>query len=107
MTADEHLAELKRIATATLKATKIAARNEGLTIVNADRLAGLEKLAVSVAEAFNHCKMTRHYEDCITKDDTYNGKRWLFRRDDGDQMYGDVCHLVPNVFGQQGCMVKE
>lgn len=102
LTADEHLKELRRISTATLTAAKLAAQNEGLTLVNADRLAGLEKLAASVAEAFGKCKKTRCYEDCLVDGDKYNGKRWLFRRSDGDQMLADVQKLV-----QQACVPRD
>lgn len=44
MTAEEHLAEVQRLATARLKAAKAAAAHEGLVLVDGARLALLERL---------------------------------------------------------------
>ena len=82
MTADEHLAELKRIATARLRATRKAAEHEGLALVDAKRLAALEELLERVKAAAATAKMTRDYKDVQTPGDGYNGKRYLLRREE-------------------------
>jgi len=87
MSAEHHLAELQKIATATLKAAKLAARNQGLVLVDAARLAQLEALHEAASVAFCGALMTRDYKDVLDDNETYNGKRYLISRDDGDNVF--------------------
>lgn len=93
MTAEQHLAELKKISTATLKAANIAARNEGLSLVDAARLARLEALHVAVAAAFCDAKMTRSYRDALEDGDEYDGKRYLIDREKGCAIFRELSNL--------------
>lgn len=106
MTAEEHLAELRKIATATLKAANVAARHEGLTLVDANRLANLEALYEAASAAFASATMTRDYKDVIEDGDKYNGKRFLVRRDEGGLVYQSL-YALGFKSGPAGCLAKE
>jgi hypothetical protein len=93
MTAEEHLAEVKRLATARLKAAALAAKHERLVLVDGGRLAALEALAAAVKAVAPLAKMTRDYKDVVALGDTYNGKRWLLPRGD----MGEVFRLLRQV----------
>lgn len=82
VTAEEHLEEVRRLATARLKACALAAKHERLSLVDADRLAALERLVTALAEIAPTARMTRDYKDVLAADpsDRYTGKRWLFHR---------------------------
>lgn len=82
MTAEEHLDEVKKLATARLKACVLAAKHERLALVDAVRFDRLEALVVALKEATKTVLMTRDYKDMIEAGKTvYVGKKYLFERD--------------------------
>lgn len=91
MVAEEHLAELQKLATARLKACNIAAKHQGLSLVDSTRLERLENLLLAVQGAFaaDAARMTREYKDVIESvpSEHYNGKRFLIRHQDGEAIY--------------------
>ena len=106
-TAAELVRQLNSISTRVLTAAKRAAKNEGLTLVDAQRLADLEALAVAVRAAVETAAMTRDYGDVLRQrpDDHYSGKRWLIRRDEGRAVY-DAVNRIKRANGPLGCLVE-
>jgi hypothetical protein len=102
MSAEEHIARLRKIATATLKAANVAARHEGLTLVDSAKLENLEALYLAASVAFSAAKMTREYRDA----DEYNGKRWLIDRDLGGEVFRKL-YALGFKSGPSGCLASE
>ncbi len=95
MDAHELLAEVRRLATARLKAAAMAAKHERLSLVDGERLSLLEALVEKLTIAVSNARMTRDYKDALLPDDHYNGKRFLLRRDE----FGEVIRFL-NAIGK-------
>lgn len=108
MDAEQRLAELKKLSTAMLKQTKIAARNEGLVLVDSTKFGLLEALCARLKTAMETARMTRDYKDVIEEDgDTYNGKRYLFRRQEFNEVIRFLNALEKNVNLPFGCFADD
>lgn len=105
MTAEQHLAELKRIATATLKACNVAARNEGLVLVDLKRFAALEALADKLTEAMKTATMTRDYAD-VKERIGYHGKMYLLPRQEFNEALQEL-EKTHTVQWPMGCAVPD
>lgn len=101
--AEQHLAELRKIATATLKAANVAARHEGLVLVDAAKLERLEALYEAVAIAFSGAYMTREYG--LQDGDQYNGKRFVVGRTEAERVYGKL-YALGFSDGPPGCLAR-
>lgn len=98
-TAQIHLDKLKKLAAAQIKSCRVAARNEGLVLVDADRLAALERTVAALHIAFKVTTMTRDYADAIERGKTtYQGKQYLI----GRQEFEAVFRAVAGVKGFTG-----
>lgn len=104
MDAEQHLKELKKLATAQLKAAKLAARKQGLALVDAQRLEKLEAIAEALRPCFETAHMTRDYADVRDKIG-YHGKIWLLDRQHTDRVFRLVNDLK-FVAGPMGCMAQ-
>lgn len=95
--AHELLTELKSIASATMRQATIAAKHDGLALVNEMRLQKLEQLVVALKESSKSALMTREYSDILKahQNERYNGKRFLLRR----QEFAAVLQLLNELEG--------
>lgn len=105
--AEQCLRELKGISTKILKAANVAARNEGLVLVNGKEITMLRELFVVVADAFKASVSTRDYKDVLEANpsERYNGKRCLIRRQDAERVFQVLCKFK-GFCGPTGCAVE-
>ena len=106
--AEQLLDEVKRLASARLKAARLAAKHEGLVLVDGRRLEQLESLLKAVESAIKTSQMTRDYKDVIAaypQSEGYNGKRFLVRRNEGRDVMRIAGDLKSRIYGPAGSMV--
>ena len=105
MKAEEHLSELKKIATAVRKQATLAATHEGLALVDGARLAALENLCVKCKAVIESSYTTREY-GMAEGGDTYNGKRFVTPRAEFQELLNSMHKLGERVKCCMGARVE-
>lgn len=106
-TAEMHLRQVAAISTCHLRLARKLAKSAACVVVDGNRLAALEALLTSCADAFGSAKMTCDYKDVQTESEPHDGKRWLLNRAKGLKIFEQLSSLKPRLTGPQGCMVRD